>query len=120
MIVRNTETNLQRVAQVVVLDPPSSQVDLSRTTDSISCSRNVMLVFPSYSFPQNGCPLLDHEVAFLSPLLAFNLNLHVSCLKSLVHRGKESLSSIFEAKLDETTCAESSDSSIIGLELEPL
>ncbi|GKV04957.1 hypothetical protein SLEP1_g17034 [Rubroshorea leprosula] len=116
----NSETNLKRVAQVVVLDPPSSLVDLSQTTDSISCSPNVMLVFPSYSFPQNGCLLLDHKVAFLSPLLAFNLNLHVSCLKSLVHRGKESLSSIFEAKLDETTCWENNDSSIIGLVLEPL
>lgn len=118
VIVRNSETDLWRISQVVVLDPPGTHGDGSQTTESLSASPNVMLVFPSYSFPQNGVIVSDREVAFLSPLLAFNLNLHVSCLKSLVHQGKDALESFFEGQLDDKTHG-SSDSSVISLVLEP-
>ena len=62
---------------------------------------------------------LDQEVAYVSPLLAFNLRLHVSCFKSLVHQGTETLASLFEVKVDEDTNGKGKKASIISLRLEP-
>ncbi|XP_059625723.1 peroxisomal ATPase PEX6 isoform X3 [Cornus florida] len=78
-----------------------------------------MLVFPSYSLPQIHSVLLDQEVAYLSPLLAFNLSLHVSCLKFLVHRGKEALASLFEVNMDDETNGKGGEAPIISVGLEP-
>lgn len=77
-----------------------------------------MLVFPSYNFSQSRCVPFAPEVSYLSSLLAFNLNLHVSCLKSLVHQGKENLASLFEAKVDDETNENGSKDSIINLGVE--
>lgn len=76
-----------------------------------------MLVFPTYDLMMTQ-QLLSQEVAYLSPMLAFNLGLHVSCLKSLVHRGNEVLEKYFVAKFDEGESAVGG--SKIGLELEPV
>ncbi|KAJ6343626.1 hypothetical protein OIU76_005383 [Salix suchowensis] len=82
-----------------------------------------MRLFPTCIFPPDDPSLLlDREIAYLSPLLAFNLGLHVSCLKSLVRRGDESLASLFE--VDGETCDEdvsaNREDSVISVGLEPL
>ncbi|KAF5744157.1 hypothetical protein HS088_TW08G00753 [Tripterygium wilfordii] len=117
VLIKNVEANLQRVAQVVALDPPTACASGSKLP--FSSSPRTMLIFPSFRFPQEEHPLLDKEVAYLSPLLAFNLDLHTSCLKSLVRQGNETLASLFEAKGDGVGCGEGSDDSVINLEVVP-
>ncbi|XVE73268.1 hypothetical protein DITRI_Ditri11bG0103600 [Diplodiscus trichospermus] len=117
VLLRNTETKIQRVAQVVVLDPPNTHVEMPLSKEPISHPPHIMLVFPSYSFPETNSVLLDCDVAYVSPMLAFNLSLHISCLRSLVHEGKETLASLFEGNLDDKACANASG---ISLWLEPL
>uniref|UniRef100_A0A2P2M9Y4 ATPase AAA-type core domain-containing protein n=1 Tax=Rhizophora mucronata TaxID=61149 RepID=A0A2P2M9Y4_RHIMU len=78
-----------------------------------------MLVFPSCTFPSDESSLLDHEVAYLSPILAFNLGLHVSCLKLLVHQGNETLLSLFESRFDDEKCKDAGEGSVINVGLEP-
>lgn len=118
VLVRNVETNVWRIAHVVVLDSPRAHGHSSDSKLPLSHSAHTMLIFPSLKYPQNDSVLLDGEVAYLSPLLAFNLDLHISCLKSLVHQGKETLASLFEAKADEETCGRGSEASPISLSLE--
>lgn len=76
-----------------------------------------MLVFPSCDFPSNGS-VLDDQVAYISPLLAFNLNLHVTCLKSIFHHGQDALVSYF--KRGDEDAAKGTVDSVINVELEPL
>ncbi|CAA0828182.1 Peroxisome biogenesis protein 6 [Striga hermonthica] len=100
LLIKNMDGNVSKVGQAVVLDPPS-QCESPSEGESI-CARvpNTMLVFPSYPYPQNHSAALDPQVAYLSPILAFNLNLHLSCLKSVVQKGKETLPYFFETKAD--------------------
>lgn len=75
------------------------------------------MIFPSYSYPRIQSATLDPGVAFLSPILAFNLNLHHSCLKSIVQQGIETLSSLVEVKRDGEEIGKVNESFItIGLE----
>lgn len=118
MLVRNAETKIQRIAQVVVLDPPNTHVNTNE--EPVAHPQHIMLVFPSYSFPPNGSQLLDSDVAYVSPLLAFNLNLHISCLRSMAHEGKETLASLFEGNVDDKAYRGGTDASVISLWVEPL
>ncbi|KAL1216565.1 Peroxisomal ATPase PEX6 [Cardamine amara subsp. amara] len=120
VVIKNIETGIQRAAQVVVLDPPKTTLeDASVIRVPISDSLHTMLVFPTYDFMTQQS--LDQEVAYLSPMLAFNLSLHISCLKSLVHRGDEVLEKYFEAKFDEELLGKpAADGLKIGLDLEPV
>ncbi|EOA37395.1 hypothetical protein CARUB_v10011267mg [Capsella rubella] len=113
VVIENIEIGIQRVAQVVVLDPPNTLGDASVTRIPV----HTMLVFPTYDLMAQQL-LLDQEVAYLSPMLAFNLSLHISCLKSLVHQGNGVLDKYFEAKFDEELFEKSG--SQIGLDLEPV
>lgn len=119
VLVKNFETSIQRIGQAVVLDPPSTHEDLVDDKLPSSKSMRAMLVFPSYNFPQTKRVPLIPKVAYLSPLLAFNLSLHVSCFKSLVHQGKDALASLFEVKDDDETNEKGSQESVINLHLEP-
>lgn len=105
-----------------MLDPPKTTLeDTSVTRVPISDALHTMIVFPTYDLTQQDPLLLDQEVAYLSPMLAFNLSLHISCLKSLVHRGNEVLEKYFEAKFDEELNENfATDASKIGLDLEPV
>lgn len=118
VLVRNVETNAWRIAHVVVLDSPHTRGHSCDTKLPLSDSTHTMLIFPSLQYPQNNSMPLDGEVAYLSPLLAFNLGLHISCLKSLVHQGKDALASLFEAKANEEMCGRGSQASFISLSLE--
>lgn len=125
VLVKNIGTNIQRIGQAVVLDPPvtnESQVDdkLTSSADILpqTDSTHVMLVFPSYHFPQRRSVPLEAEVSYLSSLLAFNLNLHLSCLNSLVQQGKEHLASLFENNVNDETNGKGGMESAIKLSVE--
>ncbi|XP_060174777.1 peroxisomal ATPase PEX6 isoform X1 [Lycium barbarum] len=116
VLIKNVNTNQQRIGQVVVLDPPGSDKVLSDHTSSPSHSSLTTFILPLHSYPD--CTKPEGEVAYLSPILAFNLNVHLSCLRSMIHQGKEALSPIFEAKSD--NIASGKDNALITLGLEPL
>lgn len=118
VLVKNIETNIQRIAQVVALDPPESYKQTSDDKVSTKNSPHTMLAFPTYHIPQDDSMSIDQEVAYLSPLLAFNLDLHISCLKYLLHQGQETLASLFKAKVDDEACEQVSGASSINLGLE--
>ncbi|KAE9464038.1 hypothetical protein C3L33_04054, partial [Rhododendron williamsianum] len=119
VVVKNVDTDIQRIGQAFVLDPPLNQEHFCENKLPISRSPQAMLVFPSYNYPPSHLVPLDREAAYVSPLLAFNLGLHVSCFKSLVHQGKETLASLFEVKVDEETNGKGSETSAISLRLKP-
>ncbi|KAG5231770.1 peroxisome biogenesis protein [Salix suchowensis] len=123
VLIKNVEANIERIAQVVALDPPRNDENELKSSAKLRISCTTMRLFPTCIFPPDDPSLLlDREIAYLSPLLAFNLGLHVSCLKSLVRRGDESLASLFE--VDGETCDEdvsaNREDSVISVGLEPL
>ncbi|PIA37783.1 hypothetical protein AQUCO_03000366v1 [Aquilegia coerulea] len=119
VIVRNIGTTLQRVGRVIALDRPDSVItDCSNHTELLSLSSPpTMVVFPSYTFPSNQRLPFD-EVAFLSPILAFNLDLHISCLQSLVREGRDTIMSLFEVK--DTSDDKETKASSLEVEIKPL
>lgn len=118
VIVKNLESNAQRIAQAVVLDPSLTRECTSDVKQS--SSGHVMLVFPSFNFPQKDQQPIHSGTAYLSPLLAFNLDFHLSCLGSLVNKGQETLGSYFQAKVDDSTSGEGTIASVIKVGLKPL
>lgn len=122
VLVKNAATNVGRVARVLVLDHPVMNVaDVSQGetvigNNSYSRSSHVMTLLPSFTYPSNNLSLFDQEVAYVSSLLAFNLGLHISCLKVLVHGGHTFLSSLFEGEELDT---ERGNNDSVDLELEP-
>lgn len=118
---KNVETGKQRIGQAIVLDPPlrhkssSAEAELSSTS---SCRE--MLIFPSCSYPETYRKKIDHEVAYISPALAFNLGLHVSCLRSLIKGGEETIASYFKDKVDDDEIQKGFENSSISVHLEPL
>ncbi|CAH8336730.1 unnamed protein product [Eruca vesicaria subsp. sativa] len=117
VVINNVDIGIQRLAQVVVLDPPPPKTTSLEDASSLTSldSLHTMLVFPT--FDTMSQQLLNQEVAYLSPMLAFNLSLHMSCLKSLVHRGDKVLEKYFVAKFDEEL---DGNESKISLDLEPV
>ncbi|OVA04848.1 AAA+ ATPase domain [Macleaya cordata] len=113
VLVRNVGTKVQRIARVVVLDSPNVVVE--KVPSAVAHMPHTMVVFPSYTFPP-GHFLPLGEAAYLSPLLAFNLELHISCLKSLVHGGEETLTSLFEGKKNDTN-EKKNEASTVDVEL---
>ncbi|XP_068344876.1 peroxisomal ATPase PEX6-like isoform X2 [Pyrus communis] len=119
VIVKNVETNIQRTAQAIVLDPPNSHDCAAEIEQSLSEFSHAMLILPCCTFPGNDRILLKREVAYISPLLAYNLDLHTLCFKSLVHRGEETLASYFGEKVDDEVSRKGLEDSVVGLQLEP-
>ncbi|KAJ4828499.1 peroxisomal assembly protein [Turnera subulata] len=122
VLVKNVETNVERVAHLVVLDAPRNNDQApSVELPSASPSSRTMCVFPSYSFPTEDCSSVGEEIAYLSPLLAFNLDLDVSCLNVLVGQGNEALAALFERRAaDGETCKEVTEGGVIRVGLKPL
>ncbi|KAF7818233.1 peroxisome biogenesis protein 6 [Senna tora] len=118
VLVKNVEMNLQRIAQAISLDPPGCHECTSDVKLPSPQSSHVMLVFPSCAFPHSDT-VLDGEVAYISPLLAFNLNLHITCLESILHQGKEVLASYFKPEVDDEATAKSTKASSINIVLVP-
>lgn len=118
VIVKNVDSQIRRVSQVVVLDPPNVH-DSNNESFSYNSSY-AMLVFPSYSFPMNHHVPIVTEVAYVSPLLAFNLGLHTSCLRLLLHHGEEKLASLFEVNGKSEDNEEANEGFSVNLDIEPL
>ncbi|KAJ8552971.1 hypothetical protein K7X08_020364 [Anisodus acutangulus] len=118
VLIKNVNTSQQKIGQVVVLDPLSSDKVLSDHNSSPPHSSLTTFLLPLHSFPDFHSIKPDEEVAYLSPILAFNLNLHLSCLRSMIHQGKEALSPIFETGSD--NIASGKNNALITLGLEPL
>ncbi|XP_073140109.1 peroxisomal ATPase PEX6 isoform X2 [Henckelia pumila] len=117
ILIKNSDANISRIGQAVALDPPNADENLSGNAPLCTQSPRTMAVFPSYPYPRIQSATLDPGVAFLSPILAFNLNLHHSCLKSIVQQGIETLSSLFEVERDVEEIGKVNESFInIGLE----
>lgn len=120
MIVKNVDSQIQRISQIVVLDPPNVH-DVSSKGESFSYNAsNAMVVFPSVAFPAIRHVPLASEVAYVSPLLAFNLGLHTSCLKLLLHHGEDKLASLFEVKGETESNLEASEDFNVTLDIKPL
>ncbi|KAI3514652.1 hypothetical protein L1887_13247 [Cichorium endivia] len=116
VIVKNVDSQMQRISQVVALDPPNVH-DISSNNESFSSdSSYAMLVFPSYTFSTVHHVPLATEVAYVSPLLSFNLGLHTSCLRLLLHHGESKLASLFETKQE----SEASEDFSVNLDIKPL
>ncbi|XP_057544684.1 peroxisomal ATPase PEX6 isoform X2 [Amaranthus tricolor] len=118
VLIKNLETNVQRIGQVVVLDPPISQDELVPDEGAGSCAADTMLVFPSLTFCKSYLCPLSQNLAYLSPLLAFNVDLHTSCLTSLLRHGNESLASIFDVH-DYVKKSGGLEDCAVNLRLEP-
>jgi len=108
----------------VALDTPGTTANTDSPSSSSlfsSSSSRIMILFPSCHFPFNGS-VLDDQIAYVSPLLAFNLNLHVACLKSILYHGQEALASYFgpRDKRGDEDAAKGTVDSVINVELEPL
>ncbi|KAL0459632.1 UNVERIFIED_CONTAM: Peroxisome biogenesis protein 6 [Sesamum latifolium] len=119
ILIKNVDANVNRIGQAVVLDPLSADDNSSEQGSACSHAPRTMLVFPSYAYPQNQSATLDPQVAYLSPLLAFNLNLHLSCLKAVVHKGKEALSSLFVVKEKGEINVKENEPSSVSVALQP-
>lgn len=119
ILVNNVDANVSRIGQAVVLDPPNPDDSSPEDGSVISHGPRTMLIFPSYGYPQAQPETLDHQVAYLSPILAFNLNLHLSCLKVIVQQGKERLSSLFEVKENDEINEKQNEPFSVRIGLEP-
>ncbi|KAL3647988.1 peroxisomal assembly protein [Castilleja foliolosa] len=118
IIIKNVDANVSRIGQAVVLDPPNRTKNPLDHESVCSLTPRTMLVFPSYPYPQDPSATLDPLAAYLSPILAFNLNLHLLCLRSIVQKGKETLSYLFEAKEIGETNGKENEPSSISIELQ--
>ncbi|KAL8192030.1 hypothetical protein R6Q57_028151 [Mikania cordata] len=122
VIVKNVDSQIQRISQIIALDPPNVH-DVSSLSNNESLSynsSNAMVVFPSVTFPLIHHVPLASEVAYVSPLLAFNLGLHTSCLKLLLHHGEEKLASMFEVNRETESNLEENEGFSINLDIKPL
>ncbi|KAL3849784.1 hypothetical protein ACJIZ3_011666 [Penstemon smallii] len=119
ILIKNVDTNANRIGQVVVLDPPNADGNSLENGSAGFHSPRTMLVFPSYEYSPNQSATVDPEVAYISPILAFNLNLHLSCLKSIVQQGKEAFSSLFQVKENGERTGKEHEPSFVHIGLEP-
>ncbi|GMH02641.1 hypothetical protein Nepgr_004480 [Nepenthes gracilis] len=103
VLVKNVDTNIQRIAQAVVLDPPVAREQSFDANVGSSNNPYAMPIFPCYTFPQTYNELLDEAIAYVSPQLAFNIGMHTSCLISLIGHGKGALASLFGVQEDKET-----------------
>lgn len=119
ILIKNVDANISRIGQAVVLDPP--YLEDKSLEGRLVCMHapRTMLVFPSYSYPGNQSTTLDTQVAYLSPILAFNLSMHISCLKSVVQQGKETLSSLFQVNENNSKNVKENEPSSVSIGLQP-
>ena len=94
---KNPETKKGRIAKVLVLDAPSvsmSPGECTKETEQCTCHHLVMNVLPTFTYTSNNDVKLEKEIAYMTATLAFNIGLHLSCLKALnvlVQGGEEPL-----------------------------
>uniref|UniRef100_A0A0E0KV92 Peroxisomal ATPase PEX6 n=1 Tax=Oryza punctata TaxID=4537 RepID=A0A0E0KV92_ORYPU len=121
VLVKNADNNVGRIAKAVVLDQPYLDDSLTEHTELVAAaspSDDAMGILPCRSFPKNGFAPLDEEVAYVSPLLAFNLGVHVSCLKLLVQKGEKPFKFCSKVE-DNDLAAGEGNNPILHLEILP-
>ncbi|KAL6516016.1 peroxisomal assembly protein [Orobanche gracilis] len=118
ILIKNVDANVSRIGQVVVLDPPDRYENTVECESVCSHAPRTMLAFPSYPYPRNRSAAFDPQVAYLSPIFAFNLSLHLSCLKSVVQKGKETLSCFFDIKANGEVNGKEDEPPSVTLELQ--
>ncbi|CAN6240906.1 unnamed protein product [Urochloa humidicola] len=92
VLVKNAENNVGRIVKAILLDHPSLDESGTEQADHVASASphgHAMGILPCRSFPATGFASVDEDVAYVSPLLAFNLGLHVSCLNLLIQRRGE-------------------------------
>jgi peroxin-6 len=102
VLIKNAETNVGRIAKIIIMDSTTENAEKLDLVNLESPSGHVMGVLPSHTYPIKTCSILNNaeEVGFISPLLAFNLGLHTSCLKLLLTE-EDKLCRYFESKEEE-------------------
>ncbi|KAL6843696.1 hypothetical protein ACP4OV_026267 [Aristida adscensionis] len=121
VLIKNTDNNVGRIVKAVLLDHPSLDNSQRKQTEhvaSASPSDRAMGLLPCCSFPETGFASLDEDLAYVSPLLAFNLGMHVSCLKILIQKGGEPFKFCSQVEQNDTVACGGSDFSL-QLELLP-
>jgi peroxin-6 len=115
VLVKNTDNNVGRIVKAVLFDDMSLRKSHSEYTDQVvsaSPSDRAMGFLPCRMFPATGLASMDEVVAYVSPLLAFNLGLHVSCLKLLIQRGGQPFKFCSRAEEIDATAGAGSDLSL--------
>ncbi|CAM6116942.1 unnamed protein product [Calypogeia fissa] len=89
VMIKDQSNNCAKPARVMVLDPPEDRgASVSPRESKLKNSwQNEELrtkTFPTYNLTSKSGAQLDPEVAFLSPVLAFNLGVYVSWLEFLI------------------------------------
>ena len=115
MLVKNTDNNVGRIVKAVLFDNPCLDESRSEHTEKVVSaypSDRAMGFLPCRTFPATGFASMDEDVAYVSPLLAFNLGLHVSCLKLLIQRGGQPFKFCSQAEEIDATASAGSDLSL--------
>ncbi|XP_031499817.1 peroxisome biogenesis protein 6 isoform X3 [Nymphaea colorata] len=88
VLVRNLLTNIGRIGRIIVLGSPVSDLSECNNQSTHSLIKNALNVLPCCNVPPN-IHLADQGTAYLAPLMAFNIGLHLLCMKSLIHGNHE-------------------------------
>ncbi|CAK9204806.1 unnamed protein product [Sphagnum troendelagicum] len=95
VLVKNLTTNVGRPARAVALNPPNIVSSISNNfkesgdhgdIDKTTANSNF---FPSYTLSLAQQAPMDPQFVYISPLLAFNIGLHVTWLQSIISSGVE-------------------------------
>ncbi|KAG2568805.1 hypothetical protein PVAP13_7NG400000 [Panicum virgatum] len=92
VLLKNADNNVGRIVKAILFDHPSLDESGTEQTDHVASASphgHAMGILPFRSFPATSFASVDEDIAYVSPLLAFNLGLHVSSLKLLIQRGRE-------------------------------
>lgn len=83
VMVKHVHTRVGRPARVVVLDPPSRLLDCKKENGDVAlgCNDYGMCFLPSVALQSIMTPNLSGDVAYMSPMLAFNLGLHITWIQ---------------------------------------
>ncbi|ONM14351.1 Peroxisome biogenesis protein 6 [Zea mays] len=111
VLVKNTDNNVGRIVKAVLFGNPSLDKSCSEHTDQV-VSGHAMGFLPCRTFPATGFTSMDEDVGYVSPLLAFNLGLPVSCLKLLIQREGQPFKFCSRAEEMDATASSGSDLSL--------
>ncbi|CAA6668577.1 unnamed protein product [Spirodela intermedia] len=112
ILIKNTSTNVGRVARILALGQPERRAAIQAESPS---QHLAMGIFPLHSHDSSEISQPDGGIAYISPLLAFSMGLHLSAFNVLLHGGKEGIESLFSSErreLDRRTA--------VSVELAPL
>ncbi|PKA64064.1 Peroxisome biogenesis protein 6 [Apostasia shenzhenica] len=119
VLIKNADNKVGRLVKVLALDGlvfDATRGGHGSPLNRSLCLHRVMNILPSLEYNSNPNLPYDLEVAFVTPLLAFNLGLHVSSLKVLLHEGQGSINSLFEVD-KEATVKEDKENAAVNVEL---